>query len=139
MEIFQSAKIAFRALRVNKTRSFLTMLGIIIGIAAVIVMVAIGSGARTIIAEQISSVGSNILLVIPGSTTSGGIRVGAGSTMSLTYEDAEAVQNECPSVYLVSPIIRGTAQVVYGNQNWSTLIMGSTPAMIEVREWPLVA
>jgi len=138
MEILLCLRIALRALRVNKTRSLLTMLGIIIGIAAVIIMVAIGAGARTIISQQISSVGSNILLVMPGSTTSGGIRIGAGSTVSLTFEDAKAVQAECPSVFLVAPTVRGSAQVVYGNQNWSTIVMGATPEMVEVREWPLV-
>jgi putative ABC transport system permease protein len=138
MDILLCLRIALRALRVNKTRSLLTMLGIIIGIAAVIVMVAIGAGARTIISQQISSVGSNILLVMPGSLTSGGIRTGAGSNVSLTFEDAKAVQAECPSVFLVAPTVRGSAQVVYGNQNWSTIVMGATPEMIEVREWPLV-
>jgi putative ABC transport system permease protein len=137
IELWQSLKIALRALRVNKMRSFLTMLGIIIGIAAVIAMVAIGSGASKVISEQIASIGSNILLVISGSTTSGGLRAGAGSTPTLTFDDAKAVKGECPSVEAVAPSVRGSAQVVYGNLNWSTIIMGSTPDFLEIREWPL--
>ena len=135
----QSLLIAMRALRVNKMRALLTMLGIIIGIAAVIAMVAIGSGASKMISEQISSIGSNLLLVIPGSTTSGGMRSGSGGTPTLTYDDAKAIKAECPSVGEVAPTVRGSAQVVYGNQNWSTIVMGTTPEMLTVREWPLVA
>ena len=139
MELWQSLKIALRALRVNKMRSFLTMLGIIIGIAAVIAMVAIGTGAEKMISDQISSMGSNLILVIPGSTTSGGLRAGAGGAQTLTYDDAKAVRNECPSVQTVAPTVRSSGQVVFGNQNWSTIIMGCTPEMLEVREWSLAA
>ncbi len=134
----QSLLIATRALRVNKMRAILTMLGIIIGIAAVIAMVAIGAGASKMISDQISSIGSNLLLVIPGSTTSGGLRSGFGGTPTLTYDDAKAIKAECPSVGEVAPTVRGSAQVVYGNQNWSTIVMGTTPEMLTVREWPLV-
>ncbi len=135
----QSLLIALRALRVNKMRSLLTMLGIIIGIAAVIAMVAIGTGASKMISDQIASVGSNLLLVIPGSTTSGGLRTGAGGAPTLTYDDAKAIKAECPSVENVAPTIRGSAQAVYGNQNWSTIVMGASADMLAVREWPLVA
>lgn len=138
-ELLLSLKIAMRALRVNKMRSFLTMLGIIIGIAAVIAMVAIGTGASRVISEQIASVGSNILLVLPGSVTSGGIRLGHGSTPTLTYDDARAIAAECPSVSLTAPVVRGGAQVVYGNMNWSTVVMGITPEYLKVREWPVAA
>jgi putative ABC transport system permease protein len=138
MELFLSLKIAIRALRTNKMRSFLTMLGIIIGIAAVIAMVAIGSGASKIVSEQIASIGSNILLVLPGSTTSGGLRMGSGSTQTLTYDDAVAIQKECPAVSFAAPTVRQAAQVVYGNMNWSTGIMGITPEYLAVREWPIV-
>jgi putative ABC transport system permease protein len=120
-------------------RSFLTMLGIIIGIAAVIAMVAIGSGASKIISDQIASVGSNILLVLPGSRTSGGIRLGHGSTPTLTYDDAKAITAECPAVAYAAPVVRGGAQVVYGNMNWSTSIMGITPEYFSVRDWRVVA
>ncbi len=134
----QALRIALRALRINKMRSFLTMLGIIIGIAAVIAMMAVGSGASYVISEQISSIGSNILLVIPGSVTSGGIRTGSGGMQTLTYDDARAIQSECPSVEMASGTVRGSGQVVYGNQNWSTLLMGATPELLEIREWPVV-
>ncbi|HLO25860.1 MAG TPA: ABC transporter permease [Geobacteraceae bacterium] len=137
--LLQSLLIAIRALRVNKMRALLTMLGIIIGIAAVIAMVAIGSGASKMISDQIASIGSNLLLVIPGSVTSGGLRTGSGGTPTLTYDDAKAIRAECPSVAEVAPTVRGTAQVVFGNQNWSTIVMGVTPAMLTVRDWPLVA
>lgn len=136
--LLQALRIALRALRVNKMRSFLTMLGIIIGIAAVIAMMAVGSGASYVISEQISSIGSNILLVIPGSITSGGIRTGSGGVQTLTYDDARAIQTECPSVDMASGTVRGSGQVVYGNQNWSTLLMGGTPELFLIREWPVV-
>ena len=139
MELLLSMKIALRALRVNKMRSFLTMLGIIIGIAAVIVMIAIGSGASQLIAEQIASIGSNLILIIPGSTTSGGLRAGSGSVATLNYDDVKAIRNECPAVGLVGPVMRGTAQVVYGNMNWSTVIVGITPEMLQMREWEIVS
>ncbi len=138
IEFLLSLKIALRALRINKMRSFLTMLGIIIGIAAVIAMVAIGSGASKIISDQIASVGSNILLVLPGSRTSGGLRMGHGSTPTLTHDDAKAIAAECPSVSFAAPVVRGAAQVVYGNMNWSTSIMGVTPDYFSVRDWRAV-
>ncbi|RNC70758.1 MAG: FtsX-like permease family protein, partial [Desulfuromonadales bacterium] len=137
--LWQSLLIALRALRVNKMRALLTMLGIIIGIAAVIAMVAIGAGASKMISDQISSIGSNLLLVLPGSTTSGGLRTGAGGTPTLTYDDARAIKAECPSVAEVAPTVRGTAQIVFGNQNWSTIVMGVTPEILSVRDWPVVA
>ena len=135
----QSLLIAVRALRVNKMRALLTMLGIIIGIAAVIAMVAIGAGASKMISDQISSIGSNLLLVLPGSTTSGGMRSGSGSTQTLTYDDAKAIQAECPSVKAVAPQVRGAGPVVYGNQNWSTVIYGVTPEVIDVRDWNIIS
>jgi putative ABC transport system permease protein len=115
------------------------MLGIIIGIASVIVMIAIGSGANQLLAEQIASIGSNLILIIPGTTTSGGLRAGAGSVPTLTYDDVRAIGNECPAVALVAPTVRGTAQVVYGNMNWSTLIQGVTPEFLAIRDWPIVS
>ncbi len=130
-------RISLRALRVNKMRSGLTMLGMIIGVGAVIAMLAVGTGARQKIAEQISSMGSNLIMVLSGASTSGGIRMGAGTQPTLSLGDADAVGRECPSVQAVAPILGGTAQVVYGNQNWSTSVTGTSPNMLIVREWSL--
>jgi len=139
MEFLQTLKIALRALRTNKMRSFLTMLGIIIGIAAVIAMMAVGSGARQVIAAQIASIGSNIILVLPGSTTSGGLRTGSGGAQTLTSDDVKAIMNECPSVETAAPTIRSSGLAVYGNMNWSTVIMGTTPELFDIREWGVVS
>ncbi len=135
MDFLQTLKIAMRALRTNKMRSFLTMLGIIIGISAVIAMMAVGSGARHVISQQIASIGSNIILVIPGSTTSGGLRTGTGGAQTLVSDDARAIMNECPSVEIAAPTTRNAALVVYGNMNWSTIAMGTTPELFTIREW----
>ncbi len=132
-------KISFRALRVNKMRSGLTMLGIIIGVGAVIAMVAVGAGATQQIAAQISSMGSNLLMVLPGSTTSGGVRMGAGTQPTLTMADAEAIQKECPAVAEAAPIHNGAAQVMFSHMNWSTGIVGTTPNLLIVRDWRLAA
>lgn len=132
-------KISFRALRVNKMRSALTMLGIIIGVGAVIAMLAIGTGASKQIQQQISSIGSNLLMVVPGATSAGGVRMGSGTQSTLTLGDAEAILKECPSVSDVAPVLSGVAQVVYGNQNWSTGVTGTSPGMLVVRNWRLSA
>lgn len=124
---------------VNKMRSALTMLGIIIGVGAVIAMIAVGSGAKARIAEQIASMGSNMLIVLSGSSTSGGLRHGSGTVPTLTVEDAKAISNEIPGVKYVAPSLSGVAQVVFGNQNWSTIINGSTPEVLEIRDWPLAS
>jgi putative ABC transport system permease protein len=138
MNLLQTLKIALRALRTNKMRSFLTMLGIIIGIAAVIAMMAVGSGARQVISQQIASIGSNIILVLPGSTTSGGLRTGSGGAQTLTSDDVKAIMTECPSVEFAAPTIRTSGLAVYGNMNWSTVIMGTTPEMFDIREWGVI-
>jgi len=130
-------RISLRALRVNKMRSGLTMLGMIIGVGAVIAMLAVGTGARQKISEQISSIGSNLLMVLSGASTAGGIRMGSGTQPTLTLSDADAVEKECPSVQAVAPILGGTAQIVYGNQNWSTGVTGTSPNMLIVRDWTL--
>ena len=139
MDFLQTLKIALRALRTNKMRSFLTMLGIIIGIAAVIAMMAVGSGASYVISQQIASIGSNIILVIPGSTTSGGLRTGSGGAQTLTSDDAKAIMTDCPSVALAAGTVRTSGQIVSGNMNWSSVIMGGTPELFEIREWPVVS
>jgi len=137
MYVLASVRIAVRALRVNKLRSALTMLGIIIGVGAVIAMVAIGSGAANRISEQIASIGSNLVIVLPGSKTSGGMRMGHGSTLTLTEEDARAIALEVPGVVTAGGNMRGGAQVVFGNQNWSTIIQGTTPDFLEIRDWEM--
>jgi putative ABC transport system permease protein len=139
MDFIQTLKIALRALRTNKMRSFLTMLGIIIGIAAVIAMMAVGSGASYVISQQIASIGSNIILVLPGSTTSGGMRSGSGGAQTLTSDDVKAIMTECPSVERSAPTVRSSGLVVYGNMNWSTVIMGTTPELFDIREWGVVS
>lgn len=139
IDIPSTIKISLRALKVNKMRSGLTMLGIIIGVGAVIAMLAVGSGARESIAEQISSMGSNLIMILPGSTTAGGVRMGSGSQPTLSLGDAEAIKKECPAVKNVAPVHNGVAQVVYGSQNWSTGVVGTTPAMLEVRDWTLAS
>jgi putative ABC transport system permease protein len=137
INIPSTVKISLRALRVNKMRSALTMLGIIIGVGAVIAMLAIGTGASRQIAAQIASMGSNLLMILPGATTAGGVRMGAGTQPTLTMGDAEAILRECPAVSDVAPVLNGVAQVVYGHQNWSTGVIGTTPSMLNVRDWPL--
>ncbi len=139
MKLLSSLKVALRALQINKMRSFLTMLGIIIGVGAVIIMVAIGSGASEMIAQQIASMGSNLLIVIPGATTAGGARMGFGSVSTLTSDDAKAIKDECSAVKAVAPIWGGVTQVVYGNQNWNTGVNGTTPDFFEIREWPMAS
>ena len=131
-------RIALRALAVNKLRSALTMLGIIIGVGAVIVMIAVGSGAQARVAEQIRALGSNLLLVMPGSTTAGGVRMGFGSGSTLTEDDVVAINREIPEA-LAAPALRGTAQIIWGNSNWSTQVFGTTPEYLEVRQWPLAS
>jgi len=113
------------------------MLGMIIGVGAVIAMLAVGTGARQKISEQIASIGSNLIMVLSGASTAGGIRMGSGTQPTLTLSDAEAVEKECPSVQAVAPILGGTAQVVYGNQNWSTGVSGTSPNVLIVRDWAL--
>jgi putative ABC transport system permease protein len=135
VNLLQSARIALGALRVNKLRSALTMLGIIIGVGAVIAMVAVGAGAQARVAEQIQSLGSNLIIVMSGSVTSSGIRVGSGSQQTITEDDAAAIQREIPAIQAAAASSRGTAQVVYGNLNWGTVIQGVTVEYFEARDW----
>jgi putative ABC transport system permease protein len=133
-KVLQSMKIAFRALRVNKLRSILTMLGIIIGVGAVIAMVAVGSGATARIQDQIASIGSNVIIVQGGSQNIGGVRQGWGYNQSLTEDDARAVKDECRSCAAAAPMVQNQAQIIYGNNNWFTRIMGTTPDMLIIRD-----
>lgn len=118
------AKIALKALRRNKMRTFLTMLGIIIGVASVITMLAIGQGSKQSIQKQVSSMGSNMLFVMPGSQAKGGVQMGNSSSQSLTLEDVEAISTSCPSVSRVSPEVRSNGQVIFADQNTPTSIYG---------------
>jgi putative ABC transport system permease protein len=129
---------AWQSLRANRMRSVLTMLGMVIGVAAVILMVAIGQGAQQSVDDSIASMGSNLFIVLSGSATSGGLRMGMGATPTLTTADADAIA-ELPSVSAVAPLLPGTAQVVYGSFNWSTLIAGTTPSGLVVRDWPVAS
>ena len=131
-------RVAMRALAVNKLRSALTMLGIIIGVGAVIVMIAVGGGAQARVEEQIRSLGSNLLLILSGTTTSGGVRMGFGSNLTISEDDAAAITRELPEA-LAAPALRGSAQLIWGNQNWSTVIFGVTPDYFEVRQWSFAA
>lgn len=126
--------IALRALRINKMRSALTMLGIIIGVAAVIAMVAVGSGAQERIKEQIASIGSNLIVVLSGSVTSSGIRTGTGNAQTLTEDDAKAIMRECDAAAYAAPAVRGGVQTVFGNNNWGTQVLGTTPDYLPVRD-----
>ena len=139
MNMPSTVKISLRALRVNKMRSALTMLGFIIGVAAVITMLAVGRGASNKISEQIASVGSNLIIVLPGSTTASGIRLGSGATQNLTRSDAEAIKQECSAVATTAPILNGSAQIIYGNSNWPSIVFGTDENMLEVREWTLAS
>ena len=138
MNFMALLRIALRALAVNKLRSALTMLGIVIGVGAVIVMIAVGSGAQARVEEQIRALGSNLLLVMPGSTTAGGVRMGFGSGSTLTEDDVVAINREIPEA-LAAPALRGSAQVIWGNSNWSTQVFGVTPEYLDVRQWALAS
>jgi putative ABC transport system permease protein len=139
MDLLATLRIALRALKVNKLRSILTMLGIIIGVGAVITMIAVGGGAQARVEEQIKSLGSNLMIIIPGSTTAGGVRLGGSSAQTLTEDDAWAITREVQEVQASAPSQRGSGQIVAGNNNWSTVIQGVTPEYLEVRDWPIVS
>jgi putative ABC transport system permease protein len=130
---------AWRALGANALRSVLTMLGIIIGVAAVITMIAVGRGATERVQAQMKGLGSNIMLVLPGGVTAGGVRLGAQTGQALTEEDAQAIAVEIPQVQVAAPSLRTGAQVVVGNTNWSTSVFGTTNDYLEAREWPLAS
>jgi putative ABC transport system permease protein len=128
-------RLAWRAVRTNGLRSALTMLGIVIGVAAVIAMVAIGSGAQERVQNQIASLGANLIIILPGSVTQGGARIGTGARASLSQLDAEAIRAEVEGVVAVAPTVRQTAQVVAANLNWQTWVTGTTPDFFEARDW----
>jgi putative ABC transport system permease protein len=129
---------AWVALGANRMRAFLTMLGMVIGVGAVIMMLAIGQGVQQKVADSIASMGSNLFIILSGSTTSGGARMGSGAVPTLTVMDADALQ-ELPELAAVAPAMPGTAQLVYGPNNWSTQIFGTTPSYLTVRNWQIAS
>ena len=136
MTLYRTIRLALTALKRNKLRAVLTTLGIVIGIAAVIAMMEIGNGSSTAIKKTIESMGANNLMIMPGTAASGGVSYGAGSVMTLTADDADAIRRECPAVGNVAPVVRAQTQVVYGNRNWVPMnIYGTIPAFLKVRDW----
>jgi putative ABC transport system permease protein len=137
MEFTAILKIAFRALTRNKMRSALTMLGIIIGVGAVIAMVGVGQGAQQQVQDRINAMGSNILYVSAGNVTRGGLRMGSGATKTLTFEDKTAIVRESPAVAAAASGSSAAAQVVFGNDNWATRVNGTEPQYFDIRQWPM--
>jgi putative ABC transport system permease protein len=128
---------AFEALRAHKLRSILTMLGIVIGVAAVIATVSIGGGAREEVVGRIKSLGANLIILIPGNVTSGGVRLGTGQSATLNDDDAYAIEKEVAQVQVAAPMVRGGAQVVFGGTNWGTSVFGVENSFFEAREWDI--
>src|SRR5690606_15828070 len=137
MRIIATTIIALRALRRNKMRSFLTALGIIIGVAAVIAMVSIGNGAKAQVEAQVASLGRNVVTIFPGSVTTGGARGGWGSSNTLPVEDAEAIETEIPNIVAISPETRNRSQVLANGLNWNTTVMGEGLGYLSIRAWDL--
>jgi len=135
MNVLQTLRIAIRALRRNKMRSFLTTLGIIIGVAAVIAMVSIGEGAKAQVLNNFSSLGSNLLIIIPGTTTTGGVQGGFGSMPTMTWDDLKAIRTEVPTVRFAAPTLRTNGSVISEDQNWTTSITGTSPEYFAIRNW----
>lgn len=128
---------AIRSLKINKMRSILTSLGIIIGVSAVIIMLAVGSGASKKIAKDMESMGSNLLMIRSTSANSGGVRMGFGTKPSLTLKDADAISKNCRGILAVAPYSSGTEQLTYGNQNWSTTVGGTTASYLFIRNYEI--
>jgi putative ABC transport system permease protein len=137
MNPFVTFRLALRALLRNKMRSFLTMLGIIIGVSAVIAMVAIGEGAKAQVEKSFAAMGTSLLIVMPGSSSAGGARGGFGSQPTLTWDDLRAIQTEVSSVKSAAPVLRSSAQLVSEDQNWTTTVQGTTPEYFEIRTWSI--
>jgi putative ABC transport system permease protein len=137
VNILQTLRVAFRALFRNKMRSFLTTLGIVIGVSAVIAMVAIGDGAKARVEQAFAAMGSNMLIVLPGTSTAGGAHGGFGSMPTLTWDDLKAIRNEVPTVRAAAPQLRSVAQVLSEDQNWTTQVIGTTPEFFVIRSWPV--
>ncbi len=139
MKLGNLFKVAMNALKRNKLRSFLTMLGIIIGVASVITMLAIGQGSKKSIEDQISSMGSNMLFVMPGTMRMGGVQQGSSSSQRLTTADVNAIKTGCDAVVAVSPEVRSSGQAVYGSSNWPTTIYGGNEEYLAIKSWKVVS
>src|SRR6516165_476427 len=139
MYLLDAFQLALRALGRNKMRSILTMLGMIIGVGAVIAVIGIGQGAAAKAQEQLAALGSDMLFVGSGSVNRYGLNVGSGQTKTLVLSDARAIARECPSVSTAAPGVQTGQQVVFGNQNWATQVMGTEPQYFEVRNWPFAS
>jgi putative ABC transport system permease protein len=137
MTVRSTAGLAFIALAANKVRTGLTMLGVIIGVAAVVTMMAVGAGAQARVEEQIRSLGSNLIIVLSGSITTSGVRLGAGSQLTVTEDDARAMAREIDSIQVAAPVVRGGVQVAAANANWATALFGVTPGFLEARDWTM--
>jgi putative ABC transport system permease protein len=137
MTFFETLRTAATALLRNKLRSFLTTLGVIIGVSAVIAMVAIGEGAKAQVEQAFASMGANLLIILPGATTAGGAQGGFGTLPTLTWDDLKAIQTEISSVRYAAPSLRTTAQVLSEDQNWTTSVTGTTPEFFAIRTWPV--
>src|SRR5437763_10073642 len=135
MNFLESLRAALRALRVNKMRSILTVLGVIVGVAAVVCMVSVGAGAQAQVSEKIRTLGANLLLITPGAQSSGGVRMETGTRHTLTEEDAIAIRRNMPTVQVAAPVLSRRAQVVAGNKNWATLVAGINSDYLIAREW----
>jgi len=135
MRVRGTAELALSALASSKARTALTMLGVIIGVAAVVTMMAVGTGAQARVQAQIQSLGSNLIIVISGSITASGVRLGSGSLLTITEDDAKAMEREIESVQVAAPGVRAGAQVIAGNANWSTAVSGVTPGFFDARDW----
>lgn len=139
MNLGNLLKVAMNALKRNKLRSFLTMLGIIIGVASVITMLAIGQGSKKSIQDQIASMGSNMLFVMPGTFRTGGVQQGNATSQRLTIADASAIQTDCNAIAAVSPEVRSSGQAVYGHSNWPTTMYGGNEQYLEIKSWEVVS
>jgi putative ABC transport system permease protein len=139
VELLNTARIAFAALRRNKVRSALTALGVIIGVASVIAMIALSSGARESIDQQIQSAGTNVVYVSAGSFGRGGVRSGVGGVQSLTIDDAQAIRDQVTTISALTPVVRGRAQLIAGDQNWGTNVEGGNEDYLTIRSWPVTS
>src|SRR5262245_222716 len=137
MTFFRDLGIALRALRVNKLRSALTVLGVVVGVASVVCMMSIGAGAQADVSERIRTLGSNLLLLMPGARNSGGARLESGTQPTLTEEDALAIRRNLRDVQVAAPLLSRSMPLVAGNRNWTTLVAGVNPDYLIAREWQI--